>query len=51
MSKRVTISIDLDLDKKIRLIQGKRIEKLSKNVSYSEVINSELRKYLKMRKN
>jgi len=44
MSKRVTIMIDEDLDKKIRMLQAKIIQKESKSVSYSRVINELLRK-------
>ena len=47
MSKRVTIMIDEDLDKKIRLMQAKIIQKESKSVSYSRVLNDLLRKGIK----
>ena len=47
MAKRVTIMIDDDLDKKLRLLQSKLISKTNESVSYSSVINSELRKQLK----
>jgi hypothetical protein len=47
MSKRVTIMIDDDLDKKIRLIQAKKIQDTNKIVSFSEIINETLRKNLK----
>jgi hypothetical protein len=47
MSKRVTIMIDDDLDKKIRLIQAKKIQDTNKIVSFSEIINDTLRKNLK----
>ena len=47
MAKRVTIMIDDDIDKKIRLIQSKLIAKTSESVSYSKVINDELKKQLK----
>ncbi|MCI4433671.1 MAG: hypothetical protein JHC41_08790 [Nitrosopumilus sp.] len=47
MSKRVTIMIDDDLDKKIRLIQAKKIKDTNKIVSFSEIINETLRKNLK----
>ena len=39
--------IDEDLDKKIRLMQAKTIQKESKSVSYSRVLNDLLRKGLK----
>ena len=47
MAKRVTIMIDDDLDKKLRLLQAKLISKTNESVSYSRVINNELRKQLK----
>jgi len=46
MSKRITIMIDDDLDKKLRLIQAKQISKNSESVSFSRVINTELRRQL-----
>lgn len=47
MSKRVTIMIDDDLDKKIRLRQAKMIQQEQTSYSYSKVINETLRKVLK----
>jgi hypothetical protein len=47
MAKRVTIMIEDDLDKKLRLIQAKEITKTSSSISYSQVINDMLRKQLK----
>lgn len=47
MSKRITIVIDDDLDKKLRLIQAKQISKNSESVSFSRVINTELRRQLR----
>ena len=47
MSKRVTIVIDDDLDKKLRLRQAKIIQQTSSSVSYSRVVNDALRKVLK----
>ena len=47
MVKRVTIMIDDDIDKKLRLLQSKLIAKSSESVSYSKVINDELKKQLK----
>lgn len=47
MAKRVTIMIDDDLDKKLRLLQSKLISKTNESISYSSVINNELRKQLK----
>ena len=46
MSKRVTIMIDDDLDKKIRLKQAKLIQKTNQSVSFSNVINETIRKCL-----
>jgi len=47
MFKRITIMIDDDLYKKLRLIQAKAIQNTTSSVSYSRVINEELRKKLK----
>ena len=47
MSKRVTIMIDDDLDKKLRLRQAKIISQEQVSYSYSKVINEILRKALK----
>jgi len=47
MSKRVTIMIDDDLDKKLRIRQAKMIQQTSSTCSYSRVINETLRKVLK----
>jgi len=47
MSKRTTIVLDDDLVKKLRSIQSKKIGKSAKSVSFSRVINDELRRTLK----
>ena len=47
MSKRITIMIDDDIDKKLRQLQSKLIVKTNESISYSKVINQELRKQLK----
>ncbi|GBH34824.1 hypothetical protein NZNM25_16150 [Nitrosopumilus zosterae] len=47
MSKRVTIMIDEDLDKKLRLRQAKLIQQEQTSYSYSKVLNESLRKVLK----
>ena len=47
MSKRVTIMIDEDLDKKLRLRQAKMIQQEQSSYSYSRVLNETLRKALK----
>ncbi len=47
MSKRVTIMVDDDVDKKLRIIQAKEISKTQSSVSFSRVINEMLRKKLK----
>jgi len=47
MSKRVTIMIDEDLDKKLRLLQAKMITKEQTSYSYSRVVNEAIRKVLK----
>jgi len=45
--KRVTIVLDDSLAKKLRIIQSKKISKSNKSVSFSNVINEELRKVLR----
>lgn len=47
MGKRITIMIDDDLDKKIRLLQAKMIQKENKSVSYSHVMNLVLQDAMK----
>lgn len=44
---RVTIVLDDDLGKKLRVKQAKMIHDANTNVSYSRVINDALRKALK----
>lgn len=46
MSKRVTIMIDDDLDKKLRLRQAKMIQQNQTSFSYSKTLNEVLRKSL-----
>ncbi len=45
--RRVTIMIDGDLDKKLRLIQAEKIQKENRSISFSSVLNEYLRKVLK----
>ncbi len=47
MSIRITIMLDVDLVKTIRLIQSKLIKKRNENVSFSRVLNDLLRAELK----
>ena len=47
MSKRVTIMIDEDLDKKLRLRQSKMIQQKQISYSYSRALNDVLRIVLK----
>jgi len=47
MNRRVTIVIDDDLDKKLRILQVKIILKEQSSCSYSRVLNETLRKVLK----
>ncbi len=47
MAKRVTIMLDEDLDKKIRLLQAKEIQNTTSSVSFSTTINKILRSNLK----
>ena len=46
MAKRVTIMIDDDLDKKLRVRQAKLIQTEQTSYSYSKVLNEILRKVL-----
>jgi len=46
-ANRVTIMIDDAIDKKLRLKQAEMIRRTSKSVSFSNVLNSVLRKALK----
>jgi len=46
-SKRITVLVDDDLDKKLRFIQAKQISKTNSSVSYSKVINETLRAQLR----
>jgi len=47
MSKRITIMIDDDLDKKLRLRQAKMIQQEQSSYSYSRALNDTIRKSLK----
>lgn len=47
MSKRITIMIDDDLDKKLRVHQAKIIQRDQSSYSYSKALNETLRKVLK----
>ena len=50
MSIRITIMLDDDLVKTIRLIQSKLIKKRNENVSFSRVLNDLLRAELEKKK-
>jgi hypothetical protein len=47
MGKRVTVVIEDDILKKLRIIQAKQIKDSSASVSFSKVINETLKKSLK----
>lgn len=47
MSKRITIMIDEDLDRKLRTLQAKKIKETQTSYSYSKTLNETLRKQLK----
>jgi hypothetical protein len=47
MGKRITIMIDEDLEKKLRLIQAKTIASSKAGISFSQVLNKTLRKAIK----
>ena len=46
MSKRITVVMDDDVVKALHLLQSKEISKTGTSVSFSRVVNSELRKKL-----
>ena len=46
MSDRITVVFDADVIKKLRAIQAKQIGEQSKSVSFSRVVNNQLRKSL-----
>lgn len=50
MRKRVTIMIDDDNDKRLRLKQAKMIQQEQSSYSFSKVLNNELRKSFKMQR-
>ena len=45
MTRRVTIMIDPELDKKIRAFQAKKMQKQNESYSYSRAVNDILKKY------
>lgn len=47
MGKRITIVLDDEIVKKLRILQAKRISKSESAVSFSNVINTELKRLLK----
>jgi len=47
MSKRITIMLDDDLDKKLRLKQAKQIQTEQRSYSFSQALNDALRSSLK----
>ncbi|HET9009072.1 MAG TPA: hypothetical protein VFN17_03015 [Nitrosarchaeum sp.] len=47
MNHRITIMIDEDVIKKLRIIQAKQIKESAESVSFSKVINDCLAKSLK----
>ena len=47
MKKRVTVMLDLDLVKKLRLIQAKQIKQTKQSVSFSKIVNEQLQKKVK----
>ncbi len=48
MTKRVTIMIDDDIDKRVRSKQAELIKKTTSSVSFSKVINQALRGKIKI---
>ncbi len=50
MAKRITIMLDDDIDRKIRLMQSKIIKKENKSISFSSVINLPLEENISKKK-
>jgi hypothetical protein len=50
MAKRITIMLDDDINKKIRLMQSKIIKKENKSASFSSVINFLLKENISKKK-
>jgi hypothetical protein len=50
LAKRISIMLDDDIDRKIRLMQSKIIKKENKSVSFSSVINLLLEENLSKKK-
>ena len=48
--KRVTVMISEDLDKKLHMLQAKRIQNTNKSISYSQILNECIREGLKRQK-
>ena len=46
-SSRITILLDDDIVKKLRAIQANQIKQSPKSISFSKVVNEELRKSLR----
>ena len=51
MSRRITIMLDLDLEKKLRAHQAKLIKNSTKAISFSRVLNQAVAEGLKRLKN
>jgi len=49
MSRRVTIMLEDDLAKKLRIKQSKMLQETNDTISFSHVINETLRSCLKMK--
>jgi predicted transcriptional regulator len=47
MSKRISITLEDEVVKKLRIIQAKKLTKSKKSISFSSVINDELRKAIR----
>ncbi len=48
MAKRITIMLDDDLDKKLRIKQADLIKKTQESISFSKVINEVVRGKIKL---
>jgi len=46
LAQRVTIMLDEDLAKKLKLLQAKRLKESNKSISFSKVLNEVVQKWL-----
>ncbi len=47
MSERITVMLDDDLARRLRLMQAKQLKETNRNVSFSQVLNNVVKEGLK----